>query len=225
MAGGKGTRLQPFTEVLPKPLIPINGKTIIEHIIDSFLKVGLDNFFLTINFKSKILKSFFEELNPNYRISYLKELKELGTAGSLHKLKNKINSSFFLTNADVVLDIDLEDLYNYHKNNNCDITIVVAAKEFQVPYGVCELNKKGELKKIIEKPKYNFITNTGLYVVGKNIINLVEKDKKINMDQLILKAKKNKKIVKVFPVSESQWLDIGQWDEYRKTVKQLESFK
>ncbi len=221
MAGGKGTRLQPFTKVLPKPLIPINGKTVIEHIIESFLKNGSENFYVTVNYKSKILKSFFEELNPNYKISYLQETKPLGTAGSLFKLKNKIKSPFFLTNSDIILDIDLQDLYNFHINNKSDITMVTAAKEFQVPYGVCELTARGDLKKIIEKPKYDFFTNTGLYVVSENIINLLEKNKKIDMDQLILKAKKNKKKIKVFPVSDKQWLDIGQWNEYRKTVQQL----
>ena len=221
MAGGKGTRLQPFTKVLPKPLIPINGKTVIEHIIDSFLKNGSENFFVTVNYKSKILKSFFEELKPNYKISYLQETKPLGTAGSLFKLKNKIKSPFFLTNSDIILDIDLQDLHNFHTKNKSDITMVTAAKEFEVPYGVCELTLKGDLKKIIEKPKYDFFTNTGLYLISENIINLIEENKKIDMDQLILKAKKKKKKIKVFPVSDKQWLDIGQWNEYRKTVQQL----
>ncbi|MDC1053078.1 sugar phosphate nucleotidyltransferase [Candidatus Pelagibacter sp.] len=218
MAGGKGTRLQPFTKVLPKCMIPINGKTVIEHIIESFLKSDSKDFYVTVNYKSKILKSFFDELNPNYKVSFVQEIKPLGTAGSLYKLKNRIKTPFFLTNSDIILNIDLNDLYNFHKKNSNDITMVVAAKEFKVPYGVCELNKKGDLKKITEKPKFNFFTNTGLYLVNNNIINLLE-NKKIDMDELIEKAKKNKKKIKVFPISDSQWFDIGQWNEYKKTVQ------
>ena len=98
---------------------------------------------------------------------------------------------------------------------------MVAAKEFQVPYGVCELNTKGELKKINEKPKFDFFTNTGVYLINENIINLLEKNNKTDMDQLIKIAKKNKKKIKIFPVSDKQWVDIGQWSEYRKTVQML----
>jgi dTDP-glucose pyrophosphorylase len=224
MAGGIGSRLEPFTKILPKPLIPINNKPVIEHIIDSFLKFGIKNFFLSINYKSKILKYYFKEYKPKFKLFFLEEKKPLGTAGSLIYLKNTIDQVFFLTNSDIILHIDYKDLYIFHKKNKYDITLVTAAKEFQVSYGVCILNKNGSFKNIKEKPKFNFFTNTGVYVLNKSIINLITENKKIDMDELIRLAKLKKKKIGIFPISDHQWVDIGQWNEYQKAVNQLKNF-
>ena len=224
MAGGIGSRLEPFTKILPKPLIPINNKPVIEHIIDSFLKFGIKNFFFSINYKSKILKYYFKEYKLKFKLFFLEEKKPLGTAGSLFYLKNRIDQVFFLTNSDIILHIDYKDLYIFHKKNKYDITLVTAAKEFQVSYGVCILNKNGSFKNIKEKPKFNFFTNTGVYVLNKSIINLITENKKIDMDELIRLAKLKKKKIGIFPISDHQWVDIGQWNEYQKAVNQLKNF-
>ena len=221
MAGGKGTRLEPFTKVLPKPLIPIDDKPVIEHIIDSFTKYGSKNFFISLNYKSKILKSFFEELNPPYSIKYLEENIPLGTAGALYFLKDKMKSDFYVTNSDIILKIDHSDLYDFHKKNKNDITIVVVAKEFEIPYGTCEINSKGELNTIKEKPKFNFLINSGLYLFNHKILNHLKKDKKLDMNELIQSLIKKGKKIKIFPVTEKMWIDVGQWVEYKKIVDKL----
>lgn len=221
MAGGKGTRLEPFTKVLPKPLIPIDDKPVIEHIIDSFTNFGSKKFFISLNYKSKILKSFFEELNPSYSIKYLEENIPLGTAGSLHFLKSKIKGDFYVTNSDVILKVDHNDLYNFHKDNKNDITIVVVAKEYEIPYGTCEINSKGELNTINEKPKFNFLINSGLYLFNHKILNYVKKNKRLDMNELIQVAIKKRKKIKIFPVAEKEWIDVGQWVEYKKIVDKL----
>ena len=221
MAGGLGTRLEPFTKVLPKPLIPIDGKPIIDHIMETFKKCGSNTFYISLNYKSKILKSYFDELNHKYKIFFLEEKSPLGTAGALCMLKNKISKNFFVTNSDIILKTDFIDLYNFHKDNKIDITLVVAAKEYEIPYGSCEISSGGDLLKINEKPKFNFLINSGLYVLNQKVLKLLRKNKKTDMNELIyLAIKKNFKI-KIFPVSEKQWIDVGQWVEYKKIVEKL----
>ncbi len=221
MAGGKGTRLEPFTKVLPKPLIPIDDKTVIERIIEKFRNFGLDTFYISINYKSKIIKSFFEELNPNYKVKFLEEKKPLGTIGSLGFIKQKINEDIIITNSDIIVDLDIKDFYNFHKDNKNDLSIVVAAKEYEIPYGSCEINSKGKLTKINEKPILNFLVNTGLYILNNASLKKIKKNKRLDMDELINHLLKKKKKVMVFPVSEKSWIDIGQWVEYKKTIEKL----
>ena len=221
MAGGKGTRLKPFTQILPKPLIPLRDRPVIEHIIESFTKYGVSNFLITINYKSRIIKSFFEEAKMKYSIKFLEETKPLGTVGGLRKHADRFNEPFFVTNCDTILNVDYEDLYKFHKKNNNDITLVASTKDFEIPYGVCELNKKGTLLKIKEKPKFNFLSNTGLYVLNPKTLNSVPKNKLYQMTQLIEVLRKNKKKIGVYPIEDKLWFDIGQWSEYSDTINRF----
>ena len=218
MAGGKGTRLQPFTEILPKPLMPVNNKTIIEHIIDNFKEKGVDKFFLTINYKSKILKAFFQELEPSYSLSFIEESKPLGTAGSLKLLPKELKEPFFVTNCDILIKADYLDLYKFHKKNKFDITLVASAKEYLIPYGTCKLNNQGHLSSIEEKPVFDFLVNTGLYVINPEILKLIPEDKLFDMPDLIAAVKKNNKKTGVYPIGDDAWTDIGQWAEYKKAL-------
>tara|TARA_B100000315_G_C14580895_1_gene590417 strand:- start:1880 stop:2923 length:1044 start_codon:yes stop_codon:yes gene_type:complete len=220
MAGGRGTRLDPFTKVLPKALIPVNEKTIIEHIIERFTDFGCDNFYLTVNYKSRILKAFFEELNPNYQVHFVEEDDPLGTAGSLRLLNGKFDQPFLVSNCDIIINIDTS-LYEYHLKNGYDITVVASTKEYIIPYGTCELNDDGCLSHINEKPKYDFLINTGLYIINPDILTLIPKDKFYHITHLIEDAKINGKKVGVFPVDEEAWIDVGQWAEYEKAVKKI----
>ena len=147
MAGGKGTRMKPFTDVLPKPLIPIKDKTMIECIISQFTDVGCKDFYISINYKSKIIKAFFDELKPSYHNSYIDEKKPLGTAGSLHQIKDIISSPFFVTNCDILINCDYSKLYKFHVDGGHDLTLVASTKQFVVPYGACEIDNNGELFK------------------------------------------------------------------------------
>ena len=218
MAGGKGTRLEPFTKVLPKPLVPVNDKTIIEHIIERFTDIGCLDFYLTVNYKSKILKAYFEELQPNYSLSFIDEKEPLGTASSLRYLKGKFDKPFFVTNCDIIIKTDYASLYEFHQKNNYDITLVASAKEYIIPYGTCELNGDGHLSHINEKPKYDFLINTGLYILNPDVLNLIPKDKFYHITHLIEDAKNQGKKIGVFPVDDDNWIDIGQWTEYQKAI-------
>ncbi len=221
MAGGKGTRLEPFTDILPKPLIPINRKSILEHVFEKFVDYGLKNFILSINYKSKILKAFFDELNPEYQITFLEEKKPLGTAGALANIILKNEKNFFVTNSDIILNLDYNDLLNFHLVNKNIVTCVVATKDYVIPYGTCKINSSGKLLQLKEKPTYNFLVNTGMYLFDKTVLKFIKKNEKLDMNELIITLMKNNCKIMVYPVSEKSWIDVGQWNEYKKAVEKL----
>ena len=221
MAGGEGSRLKPFTNILPKPLIPLNDKTVIEKILDSFTDSGFYNFFLTVNFKGKILKAFFEELEPDYSIGFVEEKIPLGTVGSLRMLQEELKSTFLLTNCDVIIDLDHGDLIDFHNKNNCEITLVASAKKLTIPYGACEIDKKGFLSKITEKPSLDYLINAGLYVLEPSVLKEIPDGEFFHITDLIEKVKSKGKKVGVFPIEDGAWIDIGQWEEYRSALKRL----
>lgn len=221
MAGGKGTRLKPFTNILPKPLVPVHEKPIIEHIIENFTTVGCTSFYLTVNYKARLLKAYFDELNPDYDIDFIEEEKPLGTAGSLHMLDGKLNKPFFVTNCDVIIKKDYKSIYEFHNKGNYDVTLVASAKEYIIPYGTCELNDAGHLSRINEKPSYDFLINTGFYILNPDILKLIPQNQFFHITHLLEKVNSLGKSVGVFPIDEDSWFDIGQWVEYRKAIKKL----
>ena len=221
MAGGKGTRLEPFTKVLPKPLVPIHEKPVIEHILERFTDVGVTEFILSLNYKARILKAFFEELKPDFSIDFIEEKEPLGTAGSLKFIEDKFDKPFIVTNCDIIIKADYVSLYEFHQKNNYDITLVASAKEYIIPYGTCELNGDGHLSHINEKPKYDFLINTGLYVLNPDVLNFIPKDTFYHITHLIEDLKNSGKKVGVFPVDDDDWIDVGQWAEYNKAVNML----
>jgi len=221
MAGGKGTRLEPFTKVLPKPLVPIHDKPIIEHIIERFKTLGCREYYLTVNYKSRILKAFFDELDPDYTVKFIDESEPLGTAGSLGFLRGHFDGPFFVTNCDILIEADYSKVYRFHMEQNNDVTLVASAKEYIIPYGTCELNKNGTLSHINEKPKYEFLVNTGLYILNPDVLEVIPHEKFYHLTHLIEDIKEQGKKVGVFPIDEDAWIDIGQWVEFKKAVDVL----
>ena len=215
MAGGQGTRLKPLTNVLPKPLIPIRNKTIIEDIMDRFVDCGCNDFFLSINYKAEIIRYYFDSLqNPEYRIDYFQEDKPLGTAGSLHLLKDKIHSTFFVTNCDIIIEQDYSEILNYHYENQNEITVVGAIKNYSIPYGTLTTREDGLLQTIQEKPEIIFKINTGFYILEPHLIKEIPNNRIYHITYLIEKLQQENRRVGVFPVSEKSWIDIGNWEEY-----------
>jgi dTDP-glucose pyrophosphorylase len=221
MAGGFGTRLSPFTSVLPKPLIPIGGRTVIEMIIDAFTAYGVEDFRLSVNYKSRIIKSYFEELDPAYSVRYLYEEKPLGTAGSLQGLAGSITSDLIVTNCDVIVSADYHDLTRHHTEKDNDVTLVVSLKNYAIPYGVCEIENGGTLREIREKPQFNFLVNTGLYVLKPWVLDLIPKDELFHFTDLIAAVQARDGHVGVYPISDKAWIDTGEWAEYRTAVAAL----
>lgn len=222
MAGGKGTRLDPFTRIFPKPLVPVGNKPVIEIIMDRFYHSGFYNFIYTLNYRKEYIKIFLKENSFPYKINYVEENNFLGTAGSLALLKDKLDDTFFVSNCDSLLEVDFEDILKWHKEEKSAVTIIGCYNEVKIPFGVLELNH-GRLDKILEKPMHEVIINTGVYVMEPSVISYIPKGKSIDMNQLIEKvAKKNK--IGVYPIH-TGWFDIGQWREYEKSVGKLENYE
>jgi len=219
MAGGKGSRLKPITNVLPKPLLPIGEKTILEQIMNSFIKIGCHNFYLSVNYKAEMIRHYFDNLNHSeYKISYFEEEKPLGTAGSLYLLKGKINQTFFISNCDIIIEEDYGEIYNYHKKNQNELTIVAALKHYPIPYGTIETGNNGILKSLNEKPELIFKINSGMYILEPHLLKEIPENKFFHITELIENIKKRGGKVGVFPVSEKAWKDIGTWDEYQHYI-------
>jgi dTDP-glucose pyrophosphorylase/CBS domain-containing protein len=221
MAGGRGSRMEPFTQILPKPLVPINEKPIIEHIIERFTELGCSEFHITVNYKGKLLKAYFEELQPKYRVKFVEEQEPLGTAGSLWSLQDCFDKPLFVTNCDIIVKADYNSIYEFHQKGEFDVTMVASVKEYIIPYGTCELNDKGHLSHINEKPKYDFLINTGLYVLNPEVLKLIPENKFFHITHLIEETKNKGFKVGVFPIDDDAWIDVGQWKEYRNALNKL----
>jgi len=218
MAGGKGTRLDPFTRILPKPLLPIDNKAIIEVIMDDYAKFGMKIFYITINHKAKIIKAYFEEQKSIYSIEFIEEDIPLGTAGALKLLENKVSTPFFVSNCDIMIKEDYAKIYDFHKKNNFVLTLVGSMQHHTIPYGVCEIVNGGVLRRVNEKPEYDFLVNTGMYLLNPETFRFIPDNKFYNITDLISDLKKNKYKVGVYPVSEKSWIDLGQWDKYKLSL-------
>ena len=221
MAGGKGTRLAPFTNIIPKPLIPIGEKTMLEMIMQEYENHKILDFYISVNYKASMIKAYFEEINHNYNIKFIHEDKPLGTAGALKFVENEFEKPFFVANCDIIIKADYSKVYDFHVQGNYDITLVASMQHYQIPYGVCEISKGGELIKINEKPEYDFLVNTGMYVLNQSVLKLIPRNTFFHITHLIEKVKESGGKVGVFPVSEKSWIDIGQMEEYKKGLSVL----
>lgn len=218
MAGGIGARLRPLTNVLPKPLIPIGEKTILEEIFERFGKHGCNKFFISVNFKAELIEYYIRNEHLPYEIEFIKENTPMGTAGSLSLLKGKINETFFVSNCDIIIEQDYSEILDYHKGNDNDITIVAALKHYPIPYGTIESGENGQLLDLKEKPELTFKINSGMYILEPHILNEIPGNAFSHITQLIEGVKLRGGKVGVFPVSEKSWKDIGSWKEYTKDI-------
>lgn len=218
MAGGKGTRLKPITNVIPKPLIPVGDKTILEEIMNQFEGIGCKQFYMSVNYKSDMMKFYLDQLEHHYNIEFFEETKPLGTIGSVSLLKGKITTPFFVSNCDIIIDQDYRDVYDYHKTNHNDLTVVTAVKSFKIPYGVIEAGEGGLLTGLQEKPEITYMINTGVYLLNPELINEIPEGEFFHITHLMEKIKARGGRLGCFPVSEHAWRDMGEWDEYLKMV-------
>lgn len=219
MAGGQGTRLRPLTNVLPKPLIPIGEQTMLEDIMDRFVECGCHDFYISVNYKAEIIRRYMDNLGKaQYNISYFQEDKPLGTAGSLHLLKHKINDTFFVSNCDIIIDEDYGEILRYHRDNHNEITVVAAIKNIGIPYGTLETKEDGLLSDIKEKPEFTFKINTGMYILEPNLIDEIPENEFYHITFLIEKLMREGRRVGVYPINEGSWTDIGNWNEYLKFI-------
>lgn len=221
MAGGKGTRLKPFTNVIPKPLVPVGENTILEVIMDQFEGIGCHKFYMSVNYKADMIKYYLSQLDHKYDIEFFMEDKPLGTIGSVSLLRGKITTPFFVSNCDSINDQDYRDVWDYHVQNNNDMTIVTMVKSFKIPYGVIEAGDNGLMLSLKEKPEHTYMVNSGVYILNPELIDEIPEGEMFHITHLMEKVKTCGGRVGCFPVSEESWHDMGEWPEYLKMINVL----
>lgn len=217
-AGGKGTRLEPYTKVLPKPLIPIGDYPIVEHIIREFRKYSCNDIHMIVNYKKEVMKAYFSESDTDYGIVWHDEDKPLGTGGGLSLLRGMFDGPFFFTNCDILVTADYEGMVKFHKENNNLVTMVCAYKTVVVPYGVVDLGVNGAISGMQEKPEFTYLTNTGMYLLDPRILDFIEDDTPIGFPDIVEKLRLKGEKVAAYPIRENDWYDMGQ-------IKELEEMR
>lgn len=217
MAGGEGKRLGLLTKDCPKPMLKINGKYILQIILEQCIQSGFVNFYFSVNYLKEQIQNYFQDGSKwNVRISYLEEERPLGTAGSLSLLSNQLkNEPTLILNGDILTKVDYNSLIDFHKNNAADISICASEYKTQIPYGIINIDDKG-IPSINEKPNIRYLVNAGIYLIEPAIFNLLPQNKFFDMPNLIKNAKEKKYKINVFPVHE-YWNDIG----YPESLSQI----
>jgi len=221
LAGGLGERLKPFTEVLPKPLLPLGENSIIEVIISKLKKQGFTNFTLAVGYKPELIKNALGTgENLGVKITYSEEKMKLGTAGPLKLIKDKISDNFLSTNGDIITNLDFNDLTKFHNDNKADITVVTKKVNLPLAYGVIKSDEESNLVSFEEKPNISAIICAGIYVINKKLLDLIPADTRYDMPELIRTAKEKGFIVKSYECKE-YWLDMGKIEDYNKAKQDL----
>ena len=217
MAGGKGTRMQPLTHVIPKPLIPLGERTILERILWGYADAGAREFWISINYKGDMIRHHLAETAPSdWQLGYLEETQYQGTAGSLHLLKGKVKETFVVCNCDILIEESLSAVMKHHVAKGNELTVIAAVHEQAVPYGVLECSTGGALTGFTEKPVFTYLVNTGAYILEPELLDEIPTTGEFHMTELIAKIHARGGRVGIYPISDGSWLDVGTWDEYRK---------
>jgi len=214
MAGGKGERLRPLTDNTPKPLLKVGDKTIIDYNIDRLLQCGFEHINVTVNYLAEQIESHFSEERDGIKIHCVREEKYLGTMGSVKFIKNFYHDHVLVMNADLFTNIDLEDFYTNHLENDADISVAAIPYSVSIPYGILELDERLILG-LREKPTYNYYANAGIYLVKRELFNLIPDNTFFDATDFIeLLIARKFKVVR-FPLI-GYWIDIGKHDDYKK---------
>ncbi len=221
MAGGLGTRLKPYTEILPKPLIPVGSITITEHILNRFKKFGCDDFTLVVNHKKNLIKSYFSEVDINAKLTFVDEDKPLGTGGGLSFFDGKLTGPAFVTNCDSVIEADYTKILESHLDTKSALTMVCAKKTVTIPYGVVETDEEGAMSGLSEKPSFEYLTNTGFYIVSPEFISRIPKDTFTPITETIERCRADGLRVNVYVIEEECFVDIGQLEDLKAVEGKL----
>lgn len=215
MAGGLGSRLQPLTNNIPKPLLKVGPKPILHTIIENFANYGFTDIIISVNYKAEMIKNYFKDGSEfGVKIEYIQESKRLGTAGALSLIEEEISEPFFVMNADLLTTVNFEHLLNFHSFGNAMATMCVREYEYQVPYGVIETHDD-KITSIVEKPIQKFFVNAGIYLLSPKVLQYIPEDTFFDMPTLFEKLIEKNHDVLSFPIHE-YWLDIGRIEEFNR---------
>lgn len=214
MAGGKGERLRPLTLTTPKPLLLVGDKAIIDHNVDRLIQYGVKHISVTTNYLAEQLESHYAQPRNEVQIQCVREPKFLGTIGSVRLVKEFHNDVVLVMNSDLFTDIDFEDMYLHFMENKADMSIAAVPYTVSIPFGICDLDGR-DVKGIVEKPTYNYYANAGIYMLRREVINMIPENEFYNATDLIDALVKNGGKVIRYPLK-GTWIDIGTLSEYQK---------
>lgn len=215
LAGGRGKRLKPFTDVLPKPLLPIGGKPVLERILTNLKKQGIEEVFITVRYMKDYFRILFGEGEKfGLKINYVEEEEPLGTAGPIKRIKDFLSEDFFVMNGDLVTDFDINEGIKFHKEKKSNLTIITRSLETPIEYGVIS-GKENKVFEWVEKPKINFEISTGMYFMNPKVIDYIPSGKEFNMNDLVKKMRGNSEEIFKY-VHTGSWIDIGKIEDYKK---------
>ena len=217
MVGGLGTRLRPLTDRVPKPMLHVGGKPILQTIVENFASYGFADIVMCVGYRSDIVKNFFKDGSAfGVNITYVHERKRMGTAGALSLLKDikEEASPFFVMNGDILTNINLNHLLEFHESGSSIVTMCVRKYDIKVPFGVVDINDNSVVN-IKEKPVHNFFVNAGIYLLDYSCLSMVPSDEFYDMPTLIKQIVSKEYSVSSFPLRE-YWIDIGRMKEYER---------
>lgn len=223
MAGGKGERLRPLTEKIPKPLLPVGDKCIIDHNIDRLISYGVEHISVTCNYLKEQLYSHFEITRNKVKVNCVTEPKFLGTIGSIKFVETFYNDTILVMNSDLFTDINYEDFYLHFKEYDADMSVAAVPYTVSVPYGIMDLDGRN-LKGMIEKPTYNYYANAGIYLIKRSMLDLIPEGEFFHATHLIDSILKNGGKIIRFPIN-GTWIDIGNFQEYQKAKELVKHIK
>ena len=223
MAGGKGLRLKPYTNDIPKPMLELAGKPIIAHNVDRLISYGVRNIYISVNHLKEQIIDYFKENYSNCNIKFIEENSPLGTIGSIGLVDEFKNNDILVMNADVLTNIDFYDFYSNYKNHNDNMSIATFNIRINIPYAVLDTTDK-KINSLIEKPSYTYYSNAGIYLIQKEMLNYIPKNQKYDSTDLMDKLIEENKKVTHFPIR-GYWLDIGNAQNYAKAQDDIRYIK
>jgi NDP-sugar pyrophosphorylase family protein len=225
LAGGKGTRLAPYTKILPKPLMPIGDMPIMEILLHQMKKAGISNVTLTVGHLAELLRAFFQDgSHYGLNIEYSYEEKPLGTAGPLSLIADQFNDTFLVANGDVLTTLDLRTLVEDHRQSNAIATIASHARKVKVDLGVLQFNGSYELTDYIEKPTYDLFVSMGVYVFEPEVLDYIPYNQYMDFPDLVLRLIASGQIVKGY-MYEGYWQDLGRPDDYEQAIQDFDNIR
>ncbi|MDR1236222.1 MAG: nucleotidyltransferase family protein [Holosporaceae bacterium] len=214
MAGGKGIRLKPYTDNVPKPMLDLNGKPMIAHNIDRLMKYGVKNFYISVNHMKECIREYLDNRYPHVNIRYIEEDKPLGTVGSVKLVKDFAHGDILVMNADILTNINFDDFYGYYKKVEADMLIATFNTKTDIPYAVLEVNNH-RVESFVEKPTYAYHSSAGIYLINAKYIDLIPNNEFFDVTDFIKSMLEKNKHVGYFPIM-GYWLDIGSAQNYNK---------
>lgn len=220
LAGGKGTRLAPYTTVLPKPLMPIGEMPILEIVIRQLEKHGFNDLTLAVGYLAELLMAYCGDGSKfNVKLNYSREEQPLGTAGPI-SLVPDLNDTFLVMNGDLLTTIDYSAMLKYHKQRGALATVACYQRDVKIDLGVIEVDADNWVTNYIEKPTYHYSVSMGIYLFEPQVLNYLEKNQRLDLPELVLKLMSDNKKVNVFNF-DGYWLDIGRHDDYERAIEEF----